>query len=333
MNIINDTHSASPAVIDNGREVVVDNPVWHTHPHQKLSILVPSYKDDPEPLLTALEKCYAVVDIELIVYDDGGGNDLLIEKLSSCAADLSYPIRIVSASKNTGRSCARNRLLHYARSDWVLLLDADMIPDKPDFISNYIFEIEKSAAPKLVVGGFSLKQASTAREFAIHRWQAEQSECVPAEIRSTEPGRYVFTSNVLVHASVFEHTPFDESFSGWGWEDVDWGLRVAQAFPIIHLDNTATHLGLDRIEDLLKKYGGSGPNFRKAVEKHPDTLQTTNLYVISNKLKPLPFKPLAKKALSLVMTIQLLPIPIKMRGNALKLWRAIVCAEALNEKR
>ncbi len=333
MNTPTHTLAASSADLDNGREIIVDNPIWHTHTQQKLSILVPSYKDDPEPLLLALEKCYSAVDVELIVYDDGGGNDVLIEKLSSCAAELTYPIRIVSSSKNVGRSGARNRLLHYARSEWVLLLDADMLPDSPNFISNYIFEIDKSATPKLVVGGFSLEQASNATEFALHRWQAAQSECVPAKVRNTEPGRYVFTSNVMVHASIFEHIPFDETFSGWGWEDVDWGLRVATTFPVIHLDNTATHLGLDQIEDLMRKYGGSGPNFRKAVDKHPDALKSTNLYIAANKLKRLPFKPLAKAFTATLMTANFLPLPIKVRGNALKLWRAIIYAEALNDKR
>lgn len=312
-------------------EIIADNPLWKSKNQQKLSVLVPTYNDDAEPLLYALGQCDSSQNIEFILYDDGGDNSHLVEKISACAADQNFPIRVISATQNLGRSGARNRLLAHARCKWVLLLDADMLPDGVDFLSNYISEIEDSPSPKLVVGGFSLKQATTDKKFALHRWQAEQSECVPADIRQSEPGRYVFTSNVLAHAELFEEIPFDETFVGWGWEDVDWGLRIAKAYPVIHLDNTATHLGLDTVQDLMRKYGGSGPNFRKAIEKHPEALQSTALFKAASKLTHLPFKPMFKSIAKWSISTSILPLPISVRGKALKLWRALVYAEALND--
>jgi hypothetical protein len=30
--------------------------------------------------------------------------------------------------------------------------------------------------------------------------------------------------------------PFDEAFSGWGWEDTDWGIRATKYFPVRHIN-------------------------------------------------------------------------------------------------
>ena len=313
----------------NSSETIFDNALWDNSNTQTISILVPTYMDDPTPLISALAECEKIDQAEFILFDDGGKAPESTKAAKELASLQPFPIRIVSSSKNLGRSGARNRLLQHARNNWVLLLDADMLPDDTKFLSNYIAEIERHNAPKLVVGGFSLKQATLNHEFALHRWQAEQSECVPADIRSTEPGRYVFTSNVMAHTDLFEEIPFDESFTGWGWEDVDWGLRIAKAYPIIHLDNTATHLGLDTDENLMRKYGGSGDNFKKAIEKHQDALQTTNLYKAANSLSTLPLKPAFKSVCKLLISASFLPI--SWRGRALKLWRALIYAEALHD--
>ena len=62
---------------------------------------------------------------------------------------------------------------------------------------------------------------------------------------ATAPEKYVFTSNLLIRRDVFDAEPFDAGFVGWGWEDVEWGMRVSRRHPIAHIDNPATHLGLD----------------------------------------------------------------------------------------
>lgn len=313
----------------NSNETTFDNSHWETSAQQTLSVLVPTYMDDPTPLISSLASCENIERTEFILFDDGGKAPDKIKAARELAAQQHFPIRIVCSNENLGRSGARNRLLHHARNEWVLMLDADMLPDDPEFLSNYLAEIERHNAPKLVVGGFSLKQASVEKEFSLHRWQAEQSECVPANVRSMEPGRYVFTSNVMAHKDLFEEIPFDESFQGWGWEDVDWGLRIAKAYPIIHLDNTATHLGLDTDEDLMRKYGGSGANFTKAVGKHPEELQSTSLFKAATALSPLPLKPAFKGISKFIISSTFLPT--SFRGRALKLWRALVYAEALHD--
>ncbi len=317
---------SAPVVSPVTEESIWDNARW---PEQRgvISIAVPTFRDDPTPLIEALGSCEGIKQVELVIYDDGSGDEALLHKVRDVAAISSCPTRIVAAATNCGRAVARNRLISHARSDWILLLDADMLPDSTDFLTNYM-TIAETAKPGLVVGGFSLKSASTDDSFALHRWQAEASECVPAQIRSQEPGRFVFTSNVMAHRQILNEVPFDEGFSGWGWEDVDWGLRTAKNSPVRHIDNTATHLGLDTDEALITKYGRSGPNFVRALEKHPDALDSTPLAKASRRLAGLP-QPFRKTLKSLAAYLMKAPVPVGLRGRGLKLWRAAVYAEAI----
>ena len=85
-----------------------------------------------------------------------------------------------------------------------------------------------------------------------------------------------------------QRVPFDDGFKGWGWEDVDWGLNVAKTYPVRHIDNTATHLGLDDTDTLLRKFGNSAQNFARLAQRHPDAVKSMQLYRIARKFRNLP---------------------------------------------
>jgi len=291
-----------------------------------LTIAIPAYRDDPARLVEALRRADGANRCEVIIYDDGSGDDALTTSILHGVMEFPGRAMLVSAAGNHGRAHARNRLLAHAKSNWILLLDADMLPDAPDFLARYQAMIDQADGPALIAGGFSLKQVTPTRGQRLAYAQAEKSECVPASLRETEPGRYVFTSNILVHRDVLETIPFDDGFTGWGWEDVDWGLRVSEAYPIKHIDNTATHLGLDTTRDLLRKYGTSGANFARIVDRHPLAAASMQLTRVSKRLARLPGRPLIAGAAKLFATS---PLPIKARLFGLKLYRAAHYAEYL----
>jgi glycosyltransferase involved in cell wall biosynthesis len=311
---------------ENSPESIHDNVFW-AGAAPRLSICVPSYRTDCSELVDALSRCKQAALAEIIIYDDGSRDDAQLAKMQHSAGFARAAVRIVSHRKNRGRGPARNSAIAHARSEWLLLLDADMSPDSGDFISNYLDVTERLDDPSVVVGGYSLRFASTSRKFALHRWQAETSECVSAERRNAAPGRHVFSSNVLVHRDVLEACPFDEGFAGWGWEDTDWGLSIEGKFPIHHIDNPATHLGLDDDRALMNKYGRSGANFARMAERHPKAAAAMPLYRAATKLRGLPFRPAFRGLARFVAKLGVLPVGL--RGRALKVWRALVYAEAL----
>ncbi|WP_304219510.1 glycosyltransferase family 2 protein [Phenylobacterium aquaticum] len=307
-------------------EILFDNARWGQDA-PVLSILTPFKGDDPTPLLAALgrEPFARPGQAELLVLDDGSGDPALAARVEAAVADLSLPARFIRLDANEGRSKGRNRLVRHARGQWLLFLDSDMLPDRPDFIATWLDLIAKDQ-PAVAFGGFSLDQAPANPDNALHRAIADGSDCQPAAVRARMPEK-IFTSNLLVRRDVFAAETFDEAFTGWGWEDVEWGMRVAARWPILHVDNTATHLGLDTAETLTAKYEQSIGNFLKITARHPDLMARYGSLKIAKLLRRAPllqrFKPLLK-AYVLARTP-----PVRSRAFALRLYRAALYAEAM----
>ena len=292
-----------------------------------LSICVPTWKDGADALLASLIRLEGAEECTLLIFDDGSMDEDLTRHLARQILRYPGPARLITAPENAGRSQARNRLTILAETDWVLLLDADMKPDDDDFLKRYLDAAEAAEVPALIPGGFSLRHAHPTDETRLHAAQSIASECLPAEMRAKAPGRYVFTSNILVHKAILDTVQFDDGFEGWGWEDVDWGLRIADAYPIHHIDNPATHLGLDTDKALMQKYGGSGANFAYAVARQPEALKATPVYKVAKTLSRLPGKRSVKWAAGQLARVRWLPLKLRLFG--LKLFRAAAYAEHL----
>ncbi|MAI89703.1 glycosyltransferase family 2 protein [Ponticaulis sp.] len=289
-----------------------------------LSVLVPTYKDSADQLIAALGACKRAEDIEIIIYDDGSNDPALSVRLRESSEMFPGAACLVTNSRNLGRAAGRNRLEALARADWQLFLDADMVPDDEDFLVRYFNQIEEDCTPRLIVGGFSLNLTPHSRDTDLNRAQSEHSECLPASVRNEHPGRYVFTSNVLAHRHIMMMVPFDPGFSGWGWEDVEWGIRTADQFPVIHIDNTATHLGLDTTENLIRKYESSGENFWRTVSLHPDVMTDTPLYRMARLFSNLPGRGLVRELTRIISRSPNWIAPRSVRLLALKTFRAAV---------
>ncbi|MBK8199178.1 MAG: glycosyltransferase family 2 protein [Acidobacteria bacterium] len=286
-----------------------------------LAICIPAYRDNASDLIRALSALPEASRCALLLYDDGSGDPELAREHTDALAVYPGPTRHEVAAENRGRSFARNWLVANAQSDWILLIDADMRPDQQDFLEAYIAALRSAGGPALIAGGFSVDQANPAPDRRLHYAQSRKSDCVDAAVRQSDPGRYVFSSNVLVHRAIFDSVAFDESFSGWGWEDVEWGLRVADAFPVIHIDNTATHMGLETDARLLEKFGNSGANFARLVQRHPDAGARMPLLRAAQRVKGIPLLAPAARTLA---AARFLPDPVRVM--ALKIYRAAAYA-------
>lgn len=288
----------------------------------RISICVPTWRDSADALLCSLMRMENADQCTLLIFDDGSHDPSLVRQLTRQIMRYPGPARLVCAPTNGGRSQARNRLFELAETDWVLFLDADMQPDDKDFLNRYLDAIDAQDSAALIAGGFSLRHARPTDQTRLHAAQSLASECIPASIRAEAPGRYVFTSNILVHRGVLESVAFDPGFQGWGWEDVDWGLRVAKDFPVIHIDNNATHLGLDADVKLIEKYQNSADNFLRLVDRHPEEMSQTSLYRAAKRLSYVPgLSPLAGICRWLA---QSKITPMKLRLLALKTFRASI---------
>ena len=316
----------SRPAVPNTSETVVRRSARQT---ADLSICVPVFKHDPSRLVKALAEQPAARTCALTLCDDGSGDAQLTQILTDLIQSWPGPATLITLHANRGRAFARNRLIAEARTDWLLLLDGDMVPDSDRFLKTYLARLADQNAPALIVGGFSLDKVDANPDQALHAAQSRRSECLAASVRQSDPGRYVFTSNILLHRTIFDTIKFDDGFQGWGWEDTDWGLRVAERFPVLHIDNTATHLGLDTADQLIAKYGGSGANFARLAMRHPQAAARMSLYRAAYTLRHMPFRGTLRRAAKAAARDRAGILPMPARLFALKLYRAACYAEAL----
>jgi glycosyltransferase involved in cell wall biosynthesis len=303
---------------------LTDNKSWKTA-KPAISVLIPFYRDNPVRLLAALDR-ETVKGVEIVILDDGSADPALAARVAKQITDLALPARFVALANNEGRAAGRNRLASNARGQWLLFLDSDMLPDTECFLAAWL-GLVLSDKPAVAFGGFSLDQTPLTRDHALHRAMALKSDCVPLDARRATPEKYVFTSNLLVRRDVFESEAFDEGFSGWGWEDVEWAMRVSRTDPILHIDNTATHLGLDRASVMATKYEQSAKNFARVVAAHHDIVSTYPSYRAAKLLKLAPLRALWRPMLKLIALTDTLPI--KARAFAMRLYRAALYVEAV----
>ena len=309
------------------QEWVLDNAAW-AKARPALSVLIPFLNDDPRRLIAALDTEARALKgkVELVLLDDGAGDDELARNVGEALQALKLPARLVQLPRNEGRSKGRNRLAKHARSQNLLFLDSDMLPDAPDFLRRYL-ELVRSENPAVAFGGFSLEQAPDRPEHRLHRRMASRSDCAPAARRSRTPEKFVFTSNLLIRRDVFEAESFDEGFNGWGWEDVEWGVRISRKHPILHLDNPATHLGLDPAPIIAMKYEQSAANFARLLRSHPDIVKRYPTYRVARLMKKVPAPGLWRPVLKTVALAE--SAPLGLRAFCMRLYRVAVTAQAI----
>jgi GT2 family glycosyltransferase len=136
------------------------------------------------------------------------------------------PVRLVTFKENRGRPAALNAGFDAAQGRVLVRCDDDLVP-RPDYVARHA--AGHATGPAGVIGMCENIYPETpyARVYgrpAYERLRAD-AYAAPAGIR----WRY-WGGNVSVDRETWERVgPYDESFRGYGWEDVDWGYRLTGA--------------------------------------------------------------------------------------------------------
>jgi glycosyltransferase involved in cell wall biosynthesis len=287
-----------------------------------ISILIPTLHCDPSALIVRLAEIskYDGIDIEVIILDDGSCDDPLTDKITSCLENLSIFATLLTMEVNRGRAAGRNTLAQHAKGKYILFLDADTMPDHANFIKIYHDEIVNNS-PVMLIGGFTLKQVSKTPVTRLHHYITGKLDCLPAKARQEGSWRYCFGCNVLIRRDVVLEFSFNEVYRYWGWEDQEWGMRIAQRYAIRHIDNTVSHLGLDDEITLKRKYAESGKSFLQILGDHPHEMRQTSAYWAYAILGWMPFHKLLIAPVDLLT--QWVFLPLSWRARLLRVYRAL----------
>ncbi len=189
-----------------------------------VSLVVPTYRGASR--LPALLEAFARQDHpgawEAVIVIDGVVDDS--EAVVAAATDA--PVRTVVLAENQGRSAALNAGFAAARGEILVRCDDDLEP-RPDFVRTH-HEAHRSGAPHGVIGLVRnvFPEGSYGTSYGVDydtRFR-KMAYLAPA----SERWRY-WAANCSVPRALYDRVgDYDTGFNTYGWEDIDWGFRLAQ---------------------------------------------------------------------------------------------------------
>lgn len=215
-----------------------------------LSILIPTYNYNIVALVSEIHKQISSTKIpfEIICLDDASTVFVIENLVVKQLQNTHYQI----LQTNVGRSKIRNLLAQEAQYDWLLYLDADVMPKHHDFIERYIPFLNDNI--KIVNGGLEYEPKKPEKNRLLRWHYGKEREALTYDERERSPYLSFLTLNFLIHKSIFKKIPFDESIPNFRHEDTLFSYHLMQnEIPIKHINNPIYHLGLDTFEDAINK--------------------------------------------------------------------------------
>lgn len=213
-----------------------------------ISILIPTYNYNVYKLVQELHQQGQRMeqDFEIRVYDDCSVFTIPENEKINHLSHSTF----TSLKKNIGRSAIRGLLAEDAKFDWLLFLDADVMPKRTDFIEKYIKGIKETDAD-VVFGGISYEEKKPNVKKLL-RWEyGRNREAKSVDLRKKEP-YFIISQNLCIKKDVFlkantlieNYYGLDNFFSNQ--------LKNIKA-KVLHIDNPVIHLGLEENEKFLRK--------------------------------------------------------------------------------
>ncbi|WP_203258969.1 glycosyltransferase family 2 protein [Hyunsoonleella ulvae] len=216
-----------------------------------LSILIPVYNYNIVQLVRSIHKqaLKANIKFEIICLDDKSNKDIAL--INSSVSKLDNTSYLLSENNN-GIAITRQHLCNYAKYDWILLLDADVELRDDLFISNYIEALETSKYD-IIFGGISYKNEKPHKK-SVLRWKyGKQCEGVTSKIRNKKPYKITSAANILIKKQQYNRFSLDSVGNSYGM-DIFFGPQLKlHKVPVLHINNSVYHLGLEDSETYIKK--------------------------------------------------------------------------------
>lgn len=214
-----------------------------------LSICIPVYNYNALPLAKEMVRQAEIegVDFEILCYDDGS---TLFEEQNKRTGSLTN-VTYKKFSSNIGRTAIRQKLANNAKFDWLLFVDADMMPRTGQFIKDYLVHQKKSPERAVFFGGYAYKRTVKSKKLLRYKYGKKREE-IAAKIRSDKPYKNVLSGNVFIKKSLFfevnavlqNRYGLDPLFSA--------RLQDLKIVPS-HIDNEVYHNGLETNSSFLEK--------------------------------------------------------------------------------
>jgi len=200
-----------------------------------LSVVIPTFNRADilkECLAALLKQDLPAQDFEVIVVDDGSTDETkkVLEKYAAKHRNFRF-----FNQKNQGQGIARNLGIEHAKGNIIVLIGDDIIV-KENFLSEHLRYHLRHAKENEAVLGLTLwhprlhvtpfmkwltNGSSVFGRFGGHQFAYEK-----LEDKEEADYNFFYTSNISLKRMLLDKYPFDPSFSGYGWEDIELGYRL-----------------------------------------------------------------------------------------------------------
>ncbi|HLD64111.1 MAG TPA: glycosyltransferase [Candidatus Peribacteraceae bacterium] len=193
-----------------------------------LSVIIPTHKRAPilRRCLEHLEQQTIAEMIEVIVVSDGPD-----EQTTQMLKERSWkiPVHFFTIEKSQ-QGKARNRGVQEAQSPLVLFIGDDIFLE-PMACEEHLraHRISETAVLGFITWDPALPQTKAMRWLEASGWQFGYKmiggfahDFLPTDMQP----RFSYTSNISVPIDIAKSLPFREDVTLYGWEDIEWGMRL-----------------------------------------------------------------------------------------------------------
>lgn len=240
-----------------------------------ISVVIPTYNRAPiaaRTIASVLTSTAFAAILEVIVVDDRS-NDGSLEELSRQGAD--EKVTVVSSTVK-GRAGARNTGLRLARGEIVLFLDDDVRVD-PGLVGAHLSAHASHDGPVAVQGRLmpdTELPTTVWGEYEDRRFVKIHQ--LASKMPQDAPYNCFLTGNVSVSRVALEQVGgFDESFTGYGFEDYDLGRRLRRrGVPLLYAQEAVAYHRSEPLTlgQLCRKRYAAGRSAALLISKAPEAV-------------------------------------------------------------
>ena len=216
-----------------------------------LSILVPTYNFVCLQLVNNLHQQAEALSVpyEIIVSDDAS-TDMESIRQNESINSLSH-CRYILQPHNLGRASNRNFLANKSKMSNLLFIDSDLTIRNSSYLENYWCHHNHD----VVYGGYVVYNGNrNLRTNLRYMFELTCQSLSSAEHRRQRPYHHFHSSNFMIKRSIIMNIPFDEHFTGYGYEDVLLGKRLQENnIEILHIDNPLGFEVFEENADFVRK--------------------------------------------------------------------------------
>ncbi|WP_124981162.1 glycosyltransferase family 2 protein [Nonlabens xiamenensis] len=211
-----------------------------------ISICIPAYKDNPNPLVKSLldqNKNLNAVK-EILIYDDASPVPIELEM----DHDL---VSITRGEKNLNNFFARRYLAQLAQSDYVLFMDADLLPAQEDFLQQYHQLIPTTY--DIIHSTISYETSPPAQDGML-RWKYGREREMRTATRPDNNYELFVSACFMVKKDLFlARTSATFPDTRYGSDIFLSALWRRAGLQLFLMDNPVIHLGLEDNQSFLNK--------------------------------------------------------------------------------